>query len=420
MAPIAGALLLMLLAVRVGAQNVATKAARGGNHSAGGDDTEESAAASPSRAESVAAVASQAGARTEDGPPILSFFKSTELSGFVDAYYAYNFNRPERPCALVGNVAIVNCLHNFDVAHNSFNVSLVQLALEKKTTSESRAGFRLDVDYGPATTLLADDEPRGSRVSENVHQAYVSYRAPLSKGDLDIDFGKFATPVGNEVFETKNNWNYSRSLLFALAIPHYHMGVRATYRPTDTFAVTTFLSNGWNHVVDNNSAKSVGISMSARLGDRLTVRQTYLGGPEADDDPGGWRHFSDTVAVFQWREHTQLAVNYDIGTDHSTGQRWQGVAAYLRYQPSDRFAIVPRFERLLDGDGFMTGASQNLQELTLTADFKPSNATVMRVEYRTDVTGRPFFLKNASETVSYQGVLTFGLVYSFSSKAASP
>jgi hypothetical protein len=28
------------------------------------------------------------------------------------------------------------------------------------------------------------------------------------------------TPLGAEMIETKDNWNYSRSLLFALAIPY--------------------------------------------------------------------------------------------------------------------------------------------------------------------------------------------------------
>src|SRR4026207_184610 len=74
--------------------------------------------------------------------PVLTFFKSTELTGFVDTYYTYNFNTPGKPCATVGNVAIFNCLHYFDVAHNSFSLNLAELALEKKPTTESRGGFR--------------------------------------------------------------------------------------------------------------------------------------------------------------------------------------------------------------------------------------------------------------------------------------
>ena len=43
-----------------------------------------------------------------------------------------------------------------------------------------------------------------------------------------MDVGKFVTSAGAEVIETNGNWNYSRSLLFALAIPYYHMGVRTS------------------------------------------------------------------------------------------------------------------------------------------------------------------------------------------------
>src|SRR5438309_6575356 len=49
----------------------------------------------------------------------MDFFRRTEVSGFVDAYYGYNFNKPTKPCATVGGVAVFNCLRNFDVAHNS-------------------------------------------------------------------------------------------------------------------------------------------------------------------------------------------------------------------------------------------------------------------------------------------------------------
>ena len=39
-----------------------------------------------------------------------------------------------------------------------------------------------------------------------------------------MDFGKFVTSAGAEVIESKDNWNYSRSLLFAYAIPYWHFG----------------------------------------------------------------------------------------------------------------------------------------------------------------------------------------------------
>jgi hypothetical protein len=37
--------------------------------------------------------------------PVLTFFKGTELMGFVDTYYSYNFNAPRPACSTVGDVA---------------------------------------------------------------------------------------------------------------------------------------------------------------------------------------------------------------------------------------------------------------------------------------------------------------------------
>ena len=36
----------------------------------------------------------------------LNFFRKTEVSGFVDFYYTYNFNKPAKPCATVAGVAV--------------------------------------------------------------------------------------------------------------------------------------------------------------------------------------------------------------------------------------------------------------------------------------------------------------------------
>ena len=45
---------------------------------------------------------------------------------------------------------------------------------------------------------------------------------------LQVDAGKFVTHMGFEVIESKDNWNYSRGLLFQFAIPYFHTGVRVT------------------------------------------------------------------------------------------------------------------------------------------------------------------------------------------------
>jgi hypothetical protein len=345
--------------------------------------------------------------------PVLTFFKNTELTGFVDTYYSYNFNTPAKECATVGGVAIFNCLHNFDVAHNSFSLNMAELALEKKPTTDSRGGFRIDLDYGSAAAIVAGADPGGT-IYQNIQQAYVSYLAPTKTGSLQFDFGKFVTPAGNEVIETKDNWNYSRSLLFALAIPYYHMGMRAAYSPNDKVTVSGFLFNGWNNSVDNNTGKSVGASVTLKPSPALAITENYIGGPEITGNNSDWRHLSDTVVTYTATPQVSLALNYDWGKELTS--QWQGIAAYVKYQPNAMFAVTPRYEYYKDRDGFTTGTAQNLQEFTLTFEFKHKDGALMRVEYRGDMSDTPFFIKNTNGIVKNQNVLTVGWIYAFSSK----
>jgi hypothetical protein len=372
------------------------------------------AAATTAASETTAAAEPQAPAAADTAT--LKFFSGTELTGFVDTYYSYNFNTPKTACQTNAGVAMFNCLHNFDFAHNSFSLNLAEVALEKKPTADSRGGFRIDLDYGPTTAWVHSFDPGGVSIYQNIQQAYVSYLAPAGKGSLQLDFGKFVTPAGYEVIETKDNWNYSRSLLFALAIPYYHLGMRAAYSPNDKVTVTGFLFNGWNNSVDNNGGKSVGLSVTGKPTGALTIIENYIGGPETTGDNTGWRHLSDTVLTYTVNKPVSFALNYDYGKDQNSNQTWQGVAVYLKFQANDWFALVPRYEYLKDKDAFMTGASQNVQEFTLTAELKHKDGVMMRIEYRGDMADSPYFLKNTSELSKNQNALTVGWVYAFSSK----
>ena len=175
---LAGALLTTLVAGSAAAQDQSIGAV---NFSKALVAAADAAASAPDPA---AADPAQGAAMTD---PVLTFFKNTELSGFVDFYYGYNFNKVDP------------MLRNFDIHHNSFSLNLAEVALEKKPTADSRGGFRVDLDYGPTAALVTSFEPvKGqSAIFQNIQQAYLSYLAPTGTG-LQIDFGKFVTPFGNE------------------------------------------------------------------------------------------------------------------------------------------------------------------------------------------------------------------------------
>src|SRR6185369_2857496 len=94
----------------------------------------------------------------------------------------------------------------------------------------------------------------------DVLQAYVSY----NPGEFTFNFGRFATWMGNEVIESKGNWNYSRSLLFWYTIPLWHTGFSAAYNSPDSkFGVTGYVTDGWNNVFASNKQmeKTIGLQL---------------------------------------------------------------------------------------------------------------------------------------------------------------
>ncbi len=367
---------------------------------------------------------------------MLDFFRTVEISGFVDGYYGYNFNKPFNRR---------NQLRNFDFKNNEFALNLAELVVEQKASEDSRFGFRLDLDFGPATDWVHSAEPGGGDVYKHVQQAYGSFLAPVGKG-LQIDVGKFVTWNGAEVIETKDNWNYTRGLLFAWAIPYYHAGVRATYTVNDKVTLMGALVNGWNNVEDNNGGKTVAVSLTVKPTKKLTIIQNYTGGPEQDDSvpvPAGikgknfFRHLSDTVVTYNVNRKVFLMGNYDyaIERERTAGNKvhWQGLAAYLHFMPSEKWAFTPRFEWFQDHDGFATctedllarcSLRKTFKEITLTGEYKFATNVLGRLEFRNDWADTPFFRKNTQlpllnpESVlsKHQATITAGLVFSFSTR----
>jgi len=325
------------------------------------------------------------------------------FSGSVDGYYSLNLNHP---------ISRTNNLRNFDVQANQFSLNYAELVLAH---DPDPVGFRVDLGFGKTADIVhgAEQAPDTFR---NIQQAYVSLLPSWGNG-LQIDFGKFVTNAGAEVIETQDNWNYSRSLLFAWAIPYYHFGARASMPLGSHFTAGASLVNGWNNVEDNNSGKTAGVTGSLTF-DKISWVSNYYVGPEKGDTNAGFRHLYDTTLFLTPSEKAKFYINFDYGVDKGIddgdNNHWVGVAGAARFALNDWFALAPRIEWFNDADGFSTGTIQKLKEFTMTAEFKMKEGFLTRVEYRRDWSDQPFF-DRGNELGSHRNQDTFlvGLVAFF-------
>jgi hypothetical protein len=344
-----------------------------------------------------------------------SLLGPTTLSGFVDVFYGYNSNQP---------AGRRNAFHNFDMNSSEIGLNMIELVADKAVSSDSRIGYHIALGFGQAMNQInaTDVGPGGTEpnFAQNLKEGYLSYLAPIGKG-LQINVGKFVTPAGAELIETKDNWNYTRGLLFALAIPYFHEGVSAKYAFNSKFALTGYLVNGWNNTVETNSGKTTGFSASFTPSSKFAITQNYLVGPEVTDDNSNYRHLSDTVVTFSPTSKLSLMANYDYGHDRPGGTPvwWSGIAGYVKYAPNDKWAFAGRGEWFEDHDGFATGTPDNkMTEFTLTAQRLIAGKLLSRLEFRRDMSNNDIFPYRTGLFRDNQNTVTVGLVYAFSSADA--
>jgi hypothetical protein len=321
-----------------------------------------------------------------------------DVNGFVDAYYGYNFNQADP------------AFRTFDLQHNAFSLSLAEVAFSKVPSAESRFGFRADLGFGKTADLVAAFEPgdNGVETFKNVQQAYVS----LLTGKVQWDVGRFVTPIGAEVIESQDNWNYTRSILFGYAIPFNHTGLRATVAASDKVSLAGYLVNGWNNDAELNGDKTFALNATLKPSPRLSWYLNYIGGKEAAEAEDT-RHLFDTTASLAVGPRLTLMGNFDYGKEEV---KWWGLAGYAKYQARPDWALAARYEYVDDSEGGFMLLNTTGQSLTVTSDHLVAGSLRARLEYRTDFADEPVFPRDEGDFKKSQTSLTVGLVVTFGGK----
>lgn len=326
------------------------------------------------------------------------------ITGMVDVNFNKNFNNP---------ASHINDYRNFDVYENQFNLSLAKITLQK---TASPVGFRVDLGFGQTMDLVNSDASLGGVKSlRNVEDAYLSAVLPVGNG-ITINAGKLVTHMGGEVIEAVNNINYSRSILFAYAIPYYHVGISANYPFSDKFNASLYIYNGWNNVIENNTDKTIGAEISWSPSSSFTFIENYIGGPEETASTKK-RHVFDTIINYQATDALFITLNADYGQESLAPSGlavWKGAALTGKYQLSDVSAIGARVEDYYDQNGFTTGTLQQLSEFTLTYELKFTGSLTTRIEFRRDMSDKNTFEDNSGTlTNNNQNSLLVGSIYTF-------
>jgi hypothetical protein len=330
--------------------------------------------------------------------------QEVSFSGFVDGHFIWNNNRPANHENFFPGAGTTG------KRANEFALNLAQVQWTRASSEASPLGFTLALVAGEGTEVVHGGEPGGPDKFRYVYQVSGSYRLP---NGLLLEAGIYPSHIGMEGFYSKDNWNYTRSIM-GEASPYYQTGIKASYAFSEKWSGRVDILNGWQNINDNNDGKSLGAQI-AYSGAALTGSANIFIGPELPGDDDSLRRFVDFVAVYRVTPRFQLGGTTDFGWQELPAGGdidWWGAGVYGRFAITDRHAIAVRGEHFDDSDNAITGAAQTVNELTVTYEMRPRDNFIIKLEARGDDSDAGVFF-DSDGTTDGQFLALAGVVVTF-------
>ena len=327
------------------------------------------------------------------------------ISGYVDAYYKYNFNKN-----------VTDNKTSFTNSQNSFELGMASLKLQEQY---KKAEFVADLGFGRRAEEFSYNDDK-TRVA--IKQLYLDY---AFTDHFKLTFGSYATHMGWELVDPTGNRNYSMSYCFSYG-PFFHTGLKADFtfgKWTAMVGVFDPSDHKTNFFGDYggafNDRKNIGAQVSYAPSDAFKIYVNYL---EGKDTSGVSNNQIDPIITIQATPKFNIVLCEYLDMFKASGsstQSWTSSALYLNYDFTSAFGLSLRSEYFTDKDGltiftdpvaFPDGG--NILSFTLSGNVHLGNLTFIP-ELRLDNATEGVFTKaNNSPTKTTANVL-FAAYYAF-------
>nr|AOS95200.1 ribosomal protein L12E/L44/L45/RPP1/RPP2 [uncultured bacterium] len=363
-------------------------------------------------------------ARTKDTPYATEFF-TPEIR--VDANYTYDFRHPKD-----------DTISGSSEVFRANEVQLTQLGVGGDFHYQNvRARLMTQFGLYSQTTPRNDASPaRGQWNLDNayryVSEAYGGYHFNVQHG-INVDAGIFMSYVGLFSYYQFDNWAYQPSYVSSNT-PWFFNGVRVQWFPTAKLKIEPWFINGWQSYGRFNSNPGFGGQILWRPNDKWSVvGNQYAFGHDALGVPKRTRYHTDDSIQFKYYDRpysriSKMAMSltgdlgcetgggvscFGTGKDGSPKQSFIGFMAYNRFWfDHDRYALTlgggrinnaGRYLVLLppingataaSGTPYFTenpGDQYKAWDMSVTADYMPSQYFTYRLEYNHRAANVPYF-----------------------------
>ncbi|TLV02102.1 porin [Dyadobacter luticola] len=300
------------------------------------------------------------------------------ISGYLEAYYSYNFSRP------VNNTA-PGFLYNF----NRTGEANLNLGLVKANYNTDRVRANLAFAAGTYVNANYAAEPG---VLKNIFEANIGVKLSQNS-NLWLDAGIMPSHIGFESAIGKDNWTLTRSLV-AENTPYFESGVKLGFTTKDEkLYLSAMYLNGWQRIqrVDGNTTPAFGTQVTFKPSSVITLNYSTFIGNDKPDSLRQMRYYHNFYGIFQLAEKFGVTLGFDYGMEQkskgsSSYNKWFVPVIVARYTISPKLNVAARGEYFQDKNGVIiaTGTNNGFQTFGYSAniDYAIFPNVLWRVEAR--------------------------------------
>jgi hypothetical protein len=312
------------------------------------------------------------------------------LGGFVTASFTQSF-------AATGDTIVGRFYNRYQ---SQFMMNAAELSITKPVdTSKLDGGARMELLFGQDAAVT---QSQGLSLGPNgdLTEGYVILNVPTGGADHWVQFklGKMWTIMGYEVIADALDPNADVGNQFVYLENFTNTGLGVDFKFGPKVDAQLRIINGWDVVVDNNSA----LSYMGRLGlnPSAAVILGVIGyvGPEQADNNSNLRYGFEVMGTFKLDVKTTFVAQFDYGEeqgllpDPDENATWWGGGIWLVRDLSPVFNLGLRADYVQDNNGVRTSGvlgypvadGRNFGSVTATLNIHAFPKAVIRPEFRLD------------------------------------
>ena len=291
---------------------------------------------------------------------------------------------------------------------STFGLDQVEIDIEKKI--DDRLSVRADINYMTAMksySTAAGTEVEIQQFDDLVEQGYVTYNT----NGIDLTFGKFNAPIGFELLDPVDMYQYSHALVFDYGLPTNLTGAMGSYSFNDMADISLYVVNGWDNNYDNNNSRTTGGRLGLTPLKGINIGLSAISGKEGPTDDK--LTVVDIDLTLTAIDKLTIGAEYNSGTDEGVAAggddaEWSGFLVMANYAATDDLSLTIRYDSFDDEDGTRLVTIEKRTAYVVAALYSLGEGAGFLLEYRTDESDEKVFDGGAEDSqASYAAEFTY-------------